>query len=480
VLAHELGHFAQGAGMGLTYVVRSINHWFARVCYERDRWDEGLLAVTQWFPHVGLLTGACIGGSRVVLRSFMHAGHAVSCFALRQMEYDADRYEALVAGADAFEHTTRRLPELAAAAHAAWNEIAAIYREGRLADDVPALILARHRALPDEVRAELRKAGKAERTALFDTHPSASDRIAAVRAFGPDGLLRTRSPARILFPGFETLSREATRRVYKARLAGEAAPIRLVPVRTLVEDAATDELANKALERLVGAGLHPSILLLGEDSGAAGRPAENRAKAAKEVADALERIVVLARALSCMRAGRWHLAKGVGSPPALPADVQASIRAQNERFRAARERARGAFAAASRKLASSPGPGRILAAARAIEGAWPLVEKLAVLAHGLDELAPFAHEAAEDGQLAGHIATMAGRIRKAHQEVAAALSHAPHPFLDEPLGAHAIERPPAAEPGPALDAARATVESLAALKLRALARLALAAEREKT
>ncbi|HEX5139079.1 MAG TPA: M48 family metallopeptidase, partial [Planctomycetota bacterium] len=31
VLAHELGHFAQGAGMRLTYVVRSINFWFARV-----------------------------------------------------------------------------------------------------------------------------------------------------------------------------------------------------------------------------------------------------------------------------------------------------------------------------------------------------------------------------------------------------------------------------------------------------------------
>ena len=42
VLAHEFGHFSQGAGMRLTFVVRSINHWFLRAVYERDRWDDWL------------------------------------------------------------------------------------------------------------------------------------------------------------------------------------------------------------------------------------------------------------------------------------------------------------------------------------------------------------------------------------------------------------------------------------------------------
>src|SRR5947209_6371913 len=36
VLAHEFGHFAQGAGMRFTYLIRRINSWFARVVYERD------------------------------------------------------------------------------------------------------------------------------------------------------------------------------------------------------------------------------------------------------------------------------------------------------------------------------------------------------------------------------------------------------------------------------------------------------------
>jgi hypothetical protein len=42
VLAHEFGHFAQGAGMRLSFLIRSISYWFTRVVYERDAWDEKL------------------------------------------------------------------------------------------------------------------------------------------------------------------------------------------------------------------------------------------------------------------------------------------------------------------------------------------------------------------------------------------------------------------------------------------------------
>ena len=42
VLAHELGHFSQVAGMRLTYVIRQVNGWFFRVVCERDRWDLAL------------------------------------------------------------------------------------------------------------------------------------------------------------------------------------------------------------------------------------------------------------------------------------------------------------------------------------------------------------------------------------------------------------------------------------------------------
>jgi hypothetical protein len=31
VLAHEFGHFSQGVGMRISYVIRSISFWFTRV-----------------------------------------------------------------------------------------------------------------------------------------------------------------------------------------------------------------------------------------------------------------------------------------------------------------------------------------------------------------------------------------------------------------------------------------------------------------
>src|SRR5688572_22937308 len=97
VLAHEFGHFAQGGGMRLVGVVRSVNGWFARVVYERDHWDEKL---QQWSEESDLRLGillwlarGAVGMSRLLLTGLMYAGHAISCFMLRQMEYDADSYE---------------------------------------------------------------------------------------------------------------------------------------------------------------------------------------------------------------------------------------------------------------------------------------------------------------------------------------------------------------------------------------------------
>ena len=45
VVAHEFGHFSQGFGLRLSYLVRGINVWFARVVYERDAWD---VALEEW------------------------------------------------------------------------------------------------------------------------------------------------------------------------------------------------------------------------------------------------------------------------------------------------------------------------------------------------------------------------------------------------------------------------------------------------
>ena len=119
VLAHEFGHFSQGAGMRMTYLIRTISHWFARVVHEGDEWDERL---TQWSREWDLRVGwilwlarGFVWLTRRILWCLMMIGHAVASFMLRQMEFDADRHEARFSGSDAFIETANMLPQLALA-----------------------------------------------------------------------------------------------------------------------------------------------------------------------------------------------------------------------------------------------------------------------------------------------------------------------------------------------------------------------------
>src|SRR5215475_2437364 len=102
VLAHEFGHFSQGAAMRLTFIVRSVNAWFARVVYERDAWDDRLqsaAACSDFRIRIILhMARGTVWLSRRILWLLMNLGHLISCFMLRQMEFDADRLETQVAG----------------------------------------------------------------------------------------------------------------------------------------------------------------------------------------------------------------------------------------------------------------------------------------------------------------------------------------------------------------------------------------------
>ena len=122
VLAHEFGHFSQGAAMSLTFIVRSVNAWFARVVYERDTWDDRLRSSAQRsdfrFGIILHLARAMVWVTRRILWLLMNVGHAVSCFMMRQMEFDADRLESQVAGSETFAETTRDFQLL----NAAWQQ----------------------------------------------------------------------------------------------------------------------------------------------------------------------------------------------------------------------------------------------------------------------------------------------------------------------------------------------------------------------
>ena len=103
VIAHEFGHFRQRAGMRASFVIRLINHWFARVVYTRSPWDPGLGESTGGLPGGSLPAAALLLCAQVgsfvaqgALWTLMMAGHLIGVALLRQMEYNADRCETRV------------------------------------------------------------------------------------------------------------------------------------------------------------------------------------------------------------------------------------------------------------------------------------------------------------------------------------------------------------------------------------------------
>jgi Zn-dependent protease with chaperone function len=227
IVAHELGHFTQGAGMRLTYVIRQVNNWLARVVFEPDAWDLRMEAAARSGNGAVLLVlRAARSGvwlTRRLLWLFLHLGHAASCFMLRQMEKDADVCECRVAGSDTVRDATLRVRELEAAGHWALFALRDSWRSRRLPDSLPHFILETAEELPADVRQQIRRHVSQSQTGLFDTHPSDADRIRAAEALGAPGVVRSEEPATSLFRDFPSLCRRATRLSYAKE---QALPVR--------------------------------------------------------------------------------------------------------------------------------------------------------------------------------------------------------------------------------------------------------------
>ena len=222
VLAHEFGHFSQVAGMRLTYVVRHINAWFSRAVAKCDRMGlataraaraPGFRFGIRWT--MSRLVRACLWLSRGTLWMLAQVGHVVSCYMLRQMEFDADRYDCQVAGSAAFRATTLRVRELNLAESVAVAALNESWRAQRLPDSLPQLMVGLLPEIPPEVREEGRRLAAEAKTGLFDTHPCDADRIRAAEALGAPGVVRSTDAATTLFRDFAALSREVTRLSYE-------------------------------------------------------------------------------------------------------------------------------------------------------------------------------------------------------------------------------------------------------------------------
>lgn len=208
VLAHEFGHFSQGAAMRVSSVVRNINHWFARVVYQRDEWDDFLIESSEetdfrigWIFY---LARAAVFISRGVLWCFMMVSTIVSCWLLRQMEFDADQYETRLVGSEQFSKTCLRLHYLM---HGLTQYIqqqmmgTANASCGNAVRDA----VAYADSIDEKAARKIRKALKDGKTGLFDSHPADAERIAHAERLAADGVFRSDLPAEAVFRSFDQL-----------------------------------------------------------------------------------------------------------------------------------------------------------------------------------------------------------------------------------------------------------------------------------
>jgi Zn-dependent protease with chaperone function len=252
VLAHELGHFSQSAGMRLTHVAASVNQWLARAAFERDAWDQRLREASReagfyQIAAVALVARGALAVTRRVLALMLSLGHSINCFLLRQMEYDADLYQCAVAGSDAFAGTTRRVHELSLARQVVEADLRRGWVEDhRLPDDLPALVAHRFDAGMPVFRKAVDVAMGDRASRVMDTHPATADRVDRARLWAAPGVFRMDVAASTLFEDFPSRCREVTRLYYERRLGVEVVPSGLVPAADYLVPLAARDTATTA------------------------------------------------------------------------------------------------------------------------------------------------------------------------------------------------------------------------------------------
>jgi Zn-dependent protease with chaperone function len=259
VLAHEFGHFAQGAGMGTTYIVRMISMWFARVVYERDQWDATLEAWARegdWRIMIILqIARFIVWVVRRILWVLMAIGQLISSVLMRQMEFDADHYEIQTSGTTGFITTARQLRVLGLGAHVTHTKQQEAFNAKRLVDNFPGWMLHETATLPAELCAKVLAAAAEEKTGWFDTHPSDRERVARAEQAKSEGVLTGDEPASVLFSDFTALSRTATQDYYRDVLELPVQQIQLQPLETMTAESDASKRGHDAIEAFFH-GLH--------------------------------------------------------------------------------------------------------------------------------------------------------------------------------------------------------------------------------
>ena len=260
VLAHELGHFGQRAGMRLSYVIRSVNFWFARVVYERDQFDVSLQQAVKdggdWrVQAVAGVAAGCVWLSRAILKGLMYTGHVLSSSLLRQMEFDADRYAMRLVGREVHASILRDVFVLSQVYQVTLSGVWEQYRQRTLCDSLAAVMHSDRQRFAGPLDTAYQEHLAEGRTHLFDTHPTDRERIAASLSGPATGVFACNLPASVLFRDFASLERSVSRDLFQSVLGRQLTDGALVPAEQALAAMEESRADSEAAERYIPGGL---------------------------------------------------------------------------------------------------------------------------------------------------------------------------------------------------------------------------------
>jgi Zn-dependent protease with chaperone function len=198
VIAHELGHFSQATSGWLFRYIITVTLWFQEA-------TERTGGVQEAFGEHGddaegstrildLVAYWITGLSRLPLLQFALLSRIMTFYLMRQMEYDADRYEAEVAGSAQFARTSERLSEL----DVAFQNVLVSALRGTLSAEselsFAQQVIEEAGRLSERDRRQVARAMAPQRAQWFDSHPSPTERIAAVARRPHPGIFQLEGP----------------------------------------------------------------------------------------------------------------------------------------------------------------------------------------------------------------------------------------------------------------------------------------------
>ncbi|MGH7242116.1 MAG: M48 family metallopeptidase [Phycisphaerales bacterium] len=222
VLAHEFGHFSQGAGMRATSILGRMSRWMGIAAYDRGGIDASIAGLIQSgtasLVIVGIVLAICVGIARLILKGVFFFGYGVARVMGRRMEFDADAHQARFVGSKAAIDLWPRMVGLMTAQQQADMKIAEQWKNRTLPEDFPALVASTARRLSPDTKSHIKRSVEETHTGWFDTHPATGVRVRMMGALNEPGIFRLDEPATTLFTNFGDASKKASYAFFKERV----------------------------------------------------------------------------------------------------------------------------------------------------------------------------------------------------------------------------------------------------------------------